>query len=105
MPVSRSSINSFTRALKSVDSSTVWTPRPGRWSLEQGLIVGTDVGNNVASIQLNGGGDPIAAGVRYVQAYTADNPPVEGEAAWFHYNGRVALLLGRHVVPNGAVIL
>lgn len=104
MPVSRSSINSFTRALKSVDSSTVWTPRPGRWSLEMGTIAGTDIGNNVAHVALNGT-DDIAYGVRYIQAYGPDNPPQDGDVTWGHYNGRYMLLLGRHVVPNGAVIL
>jgi hypothetical protein len=105
--VPRSTINSFARALKSGDdTSTLWTPPPPQWSLQQGTIVGVDVGNNVAHVQPNGAPNTVVAyQVRYINAYGPQNPPQVGDNAWGHYNGQVLLLLGSQNVPAATVIL
>ena len=105
MAVSRAAINSFARTFyQGGDTSTLWTPRPAKASLEQSTIVGVDVGNNVADIALNGS-DEVAYGVRYAHFYGPDNPPAEGDLVLGHYDGRVMWLFARQVVPNGPVTL
>lgn len=105
MPVSRSAINSFARTLKQAgDTSSLWTPRRPESSLQQATVVGVDTGNNVADLALNGS-DEVAYGVRYMHFYGPDNPPREDDLAWGHYNGKIMLLFGRQVVPNGPVVL
>lgn len=106
MAVSQSSINSFTRTMRQAgDTSSLWTPRPPVWSLQQGTIAAVDSGNNVAHVALNDGSGQIAYGVRYLHTYSPDNLPQQDDLAWGHYNGKIMLLLGRQVVPNGPVVL
>lgn len=106
MAVSRSSINSFARTFRQGDdTSSLWTPRPPVWSLQQGTIMSVDSGNNVAHVALNDGSGEVALGVRYLHTYSPDNLPQSDDLAWGHYNGKVMLLLGRQVVPNGPVRL
>lgn len=105
MAVSRTTINSLARTLRQAgDTSTLWTPRPTKVSLEQHTIVGVDTGNNVADVALNGS-DQVAYGVRYAHMYAPDNPPTEGDLTLGFYDGRVMWLVGRQVVPNGPVTL
>lgn len=103
--VSRTAINALTRTIKSDgDTSTLWTPRVRRMSLQQTTVVGVDTGNNVAHVALNGS-DQVAYGVRYSEAYGPDTPPQEGDLALGHYDGKNMVLWGRQVVPNRRVTL
>ena len=106
MAVPRETINSFARAYRQAgDTSSLWTPRPPVWSLQQATISGVDPGNNVAHVTLNDGSGETAYGVRYLHTYSPDNLPQQDDLAWGHYNGKIMLLLGRQVVPNGPVVL
>lgn len=106
MAVSRSSINSFAATMrKGGDTSPLWVPRTPEWSLQQSTVTGVDPGNNVAHIALNDSLGEVAYGVRYVHFFGPDTPPQTGDRVWGHYDGRVMLLFGRQVVPNGPVVL
>lgn len=103
--VSRTAINAFTRTIKqNGDTSTLWTPRPRRMSLQQTTVVGVDTGNNVADLALNGS-DDVAYGVRYAHSYVPDKPPQEGDLALGLYDGKNMILFARQEVPNGPVVL
>ena len=84
--------------------SSSWAPRPVALSLHQGAIAAVDYGTNTLQWLFNGDAVP-TSGIRYLQAYSAENPPMPGDVAWAHYNGTNLLVLGRHVVPEDSTII
>lgn len=83
------------------NDSSVRVPRNPKQSFHQGVLTGVDVGTNTVKFQHNGTGAVIP--VRYLQAYTPDNPPKEGDVVWMQLHGTDPLVMGRHVVPAGPV--
>lgn len=83
-------------------NSSVRVPRNPKQSFHQGTLTGVDTGTNTVQFQHNGTGATIPV-VRYLQAYTPNNPPKEGDVVWMQLHGTDPLILGRHVVPAGPV--
>jgi hypothetical protein len=94
-------IRDLARRISRTDSS-VRVPRSPSTSLHQGVLTAVDVGTNTVEFEHNGTGTSIP-GVRYLVAYTADNPPKPGDVVWMQLHGTDPMILGRHVVPNSTV--
>jgi len=94
------------RAVASNDTSTARTQRAPQLTVHMGTIAAVDTGTNTAHFTFN---DPTGTvspvpGVRYLQAYTPDNPPQAGDIVWAHHYGTDLMIIGRHVVPTSTVI-
>lgn len=95
-------VRDFGRYLSRPDSS-VRVPRSPQLSWHQGTLTAIDPNTNTADYQHNGSG-LVIPGVRYLHAYTPDNPPAVGDVVWMQLHGTDPLIIGRHVVPNNLVI-
>lgn len=94
-------IRDLARRISRNDSSVRVTKEP-RTSFHQGTLSAVDIGTNTVQFQHNGSNTEIP-GVRYLVAYTADNPPRPGDKVWMQLHGTDPMILGRHVVPNSTV--
>lgn len=105
--MARPSVNRLARVARRGDEPAS-NPRPPQMSLHKGWVRGVDIGRNVAGFEFNEPEDLhpsglVVPGVGFMQAYTADNPPQDGEVAWLQQWGNTVMLLGRHVVPDSTV--
>lgn len=87
------------------DTSPSWCPRPPRLTLHMGTLEAVDIGTNTAHFGFNDPSGLIIPGVRYLRAYSADNPPRPGDVAWACHYGTDLMILGQHLVPTSTVIV
>ena len=102
--MSRASMSRLARQVRRADES-VWVPRAPTPTLHLGVLTGVDIGRNTVSFLANDPALKEIPGVRYLQAYSAANPPQEGDVVRALHFGTAIMILGRHVVPDSAVIL
>jgi hypothetical protein len=85
-------------------SSTAWAPRPQQMSMHLGTINSVNTFNGVADFLTNDPSGLVIPSVRYIQPYTATNPPVVGDNVWMQHFGTDVLILGQHIVPQNFII-
>lgn len=85
-------------------TSAAWTPRPQQMTMHQGVVNAVDVFSGVADFQTNDPSGAVVPAVRFLQAYSADNPPSVGDVVWAQHFGTDLLIIGQHVVPPNIVI-
>lgn len=101
---SGSSLDRLARAVKRSGTSTpAWLPRAPQMSMHQGTLTRVDTFNGLVDFQLPDPSGLIVPAVRYMQPYTADNPPRIGDVVWAQHYGTDLLVLGQHMVLDGSV--
>ena len=100
---SRNIIDQLARAAKRGDQPA-WTPRAQQVSMYQGFVTRVDTFNGIVDFQINDPSGLVLPSVRYLQSYSADNPPGVGHVVWAQHFGTDIVILGQHVVPNSIVI-
>jgi hypothetical protein len=97
-------LRAFARKVARPGNAPAQLTRAPKMSMHQVTVGTVDTGTGTVQVQFNGAADT-TGGVRYIQAYTATNPPQAGDIAWGHHNGTDFTVVGRHIVPNSTVIL
>jgi hypothetical protein len=98
-----SAIDRLARSVQRGGSSG-WVPRAPQLTLHQGTVTDVDTFGGVVGFQINDPSGLVVPAVRYLQAYSATNPPTAGDIVWAHHYGTDLLVLGQHVVPPNIVI-
>jgi hypothetical protein len=101
-----SSIDRLARAIKRSNTTTpAWLPRNPQVSMHQGTVTRVDNFNGVVDFQFPDPSGLIVPAVRYIQPYTADDPPLEGDVVWAQHYGTDFIVMGRHIVLGGTVTI
>lgn len=99
-----STIDQLARAIKRSNTSTpAWLPRPPQVSIHQGTLTRVDPFNGIVDFQFPDPSGLVLPAVRYIQPYTAYNPPQVGDVVWAQHSGTDFLIMGQHVVLTGSV--
>jgi hypothetical protein len=100
---SSSAIDRLARSVKR-GGTPAWLPRAPQMTLHQGWLDRVDLFKGIVDFQFNDPSGLLLPAVRYVQAYSAENPPQVGDVVWAQHYGTDFMILGRHVVPDDVVI-
>lgn len=100
--MSGSPLDRLARNIKRTNS-TAWSPRAPQFSMHQGTVNAVDTFNGFVDFGLNDPSGLVVPSVRYLQSYSADNPPTVGDVVWAQHFGTDLLVLGQHLVPPNFV--
>lgn len=92
------------RNIKRGGASTGWVQRAPTTSLHMGTVNSVDLFNGIVDFGYNDPSNNVQPGVRFLQAYTPDNPPAVGHTVWAVHTGTDLIVMGQHVVPTSVVI-
>lgn len=95
-------LNKLARAITQ-GSTPANAPRSPQLSLHQLTVTHVDEFSGVVGVQFPDPSGTVVSGVRYVRAYSADNPPQVGDVVWAHQYGTDLMVVGQHVVPTNFV--
>lgn len=100
-----SPLDRLARAVRgSTTNNPAWLPRAPRLTMHQGTITRVDTYNGLVDFQFPDPSGSILSAVRYIQPYTAGNPPQIGDVVWAHHYGTDFMVLGQHVSLNNFVV-
>jgi hypothetical protein len=101
--MSRASVNRLAQRIRGVDEVVV--PRALQPTIHLGVLTGVDHGRNVVNVQTNDPSLKELFGVNVLQQYSPLNLPAEDDVVRMLHFGTSILVLGKHVVSDGAVLL
>jgi hypothetical protein len=101
--MSGSPLDRLARNIKRTNSAA-WSPRAQQATFHQGTVNAVDTFNGHIDFGLNDPSGLVVPAVRYLQSYSATNPPSVGDIVWAQHFGTDLLILGQHVVPANIVI-
>jgi hypothetical protein len=100
---SSSAIDRLARSVKRGDQPA-WVPRAPQVTMYQGSVTAVDTFKGIVGFQFNDPSGLVLPGVRYLQSYSAANPPAAGDVVWAQHFGTDIVILGQHVVPANLII-
>lgn len=101
--MSRASVNRLAQRISGVDEVVV--PRAPRPTIHFGVLTGVDHGRNVVNVQTNDPSLKELFGVNVIQQYSSLILPTAGDVVSLLHFGTSVRILGKHSVPDRAVIL
>jgi hypothetical protein len=91
------------RNIKRGGASTAWVPRAPQVTLHMGTVGAVDLFSGIVDFEFNDPSGLVLPGVRFMQAYSAADPPAVGHTVWAQHFGTDIVVLGQHVVPPNIV--
>jgi hypothetical protein len=78
-------------------------PPAPQMSLHQLTVTHVDTFSGVVGVQFPDPAGTVVQGVRFMQAYSAANPPSVGDTVWAHQYGTDLMVVGQHVIPTNFI--
>lgn len=80
-----------------------WVPRAPQLTMHLGTVNSVDLFNGWVDFQFADPSGLVVPAVRFMQAYSADNPPQVGHTVWALHFGTDLIVAGQHVVQTNIV--
>jgi hypothetical protein len=100
--MSGSPLDRLARSVKRGDQPA-WIPRPPTATMYQGFVNSVNTFRGTIGFEFNDPSGLVLPAVRFLQAYTPDNPPAPGHVVWVQHTGTDLLVLGRHALTDDSV--
>ena len=84
---------------------SMFVPRAQNPTIHMGVLTGVDYGRSTAAMLTNVPDMTALPTCRWIESYSATNPPAAGDVVRFLHVGTAVHILGRHVVADSAVLL